>query len=226
VRLLTWNCYRGTIYDRLELLRPLRPDLAVLQECSAPELLDGAIWCGPNRLQGVAISAPNPAYRVQRIDDRAYPNGPGVIARVEGPDCFLLAGVWTRGRNARSYVDHAVQWLLHHRAAVGSEPFVVAGDVNSAPARKNGPDPHRELLRVLQEEFGLVSAYHHFHGVEHGHEPHPTHYWRRSEASPWHIDYCFIPESWASRVGSVEVGSYSEWPMSDHRPLTVELHLG
>lgn len=81
------------------------------------------------------------------------------------------------------------------------------------------------MFRVLRKEFGLVSAYHLRHGVEPGSEPHPTFYMNGKPDRPFHIDYCFIPERWAEKVKSVEVGSYSEWTDSDHRPVTVVLAL-
>ena len=81
------------------------------------------------------------------------------------------------------------------------------------------------MFRILKEEFGLLSVYHTFFGIEPGCEPHPTFYMHRTQDRPFHIDYCFIPESWAERIMSVEVGSYSDWTTSDHRPLTVELAL-
>jgi exodeoxyribonuclease III len=82
---------------------------------------------------------------------------------------------------------------------------------------------HFDMVQTLREQFGIVSAYHAFHGVEHGEELHPTHYWRRDEDERWHIDFCFVPHSWAEKVQSVDVGGYAEWKDSDHRPLTVDV---
>ena len=97
------------------------------------------------------------------------------------------------------------------------------GQIRHAPAVRSQRRSSVELFRVLREEFGLVSAYHGFLGVEPGQEAHPTFYMNRKQDRPFHIDYCFIPDSWAERVVSVEVGSYSEWTASDHRPVTMNL---
>ena len=51
----------------------------------------------------------------------------------------------------------------------------------------------------------------------------PTYYHRKANSKPFHIDYCFLPESWSSRISSVDVGTYADWQTSDHRPLTVDL---
>jgi endonuclease/exonuclease/phosphatase family metal-dependent hydrolase len=79
-------------------------------------------------------------------------------------------------------------------------------------------------LMDLTEKLGLVSAYHHFFGEAQGAETRPTCYllWKRER--PYHLDYCFVPKSWASRIRRVEVGTFEEWQKhSDHRPLLVEL---
>lgn len=225
MRLVTWNAYRGPIASRLSRLSQLQPDLVVLQECSSPSLFDDAIWAGPRVRQGVAIAAANPAYRLTRVDDATYDDGPGAIARVDGPPPFLVAGVWTRKAKSRSYIAHALTWLEHHRRELVSLPLVVMGDFNASPASPNQRKEHLEMLRRFREQFGIVSAYHAFHGVEHGEETHPTHYWRRHEDEPWHIDFCFIPEEWVERLRSVEVGGYSDWADSDHRPVVVDLCL-
>ena len=77
----------------------------------------------------------------------------------------------------------------------------------------------------VDEELGLVSAYHRYTGEPHGIERTPTHYWRWQETSPFHIDYCFVPRSW--RIERVEVGGFDEWKeLSDHRPLIVDVDPG
>jgi hypothetical protein len=44
-------------------------------------------------------------------------------------------------------------------------------------------------------------------GEEPGHETSPTHFHRRAVTSPWHVDYCFVPEAWVTRLSNVHVGS-------------------
>ena len=63
-----------------------------------------------------------------------------------------------------------------------------------------------------------------FYDVPHGAETHPTLYWRRRQADPFHIDYCFIPDVWLQDIVQVTVGEFAAWhKYSDHRPLLVEL---
>jgi exodeoxyribonuclease-3 len=78
-------------------------------------------------------------------------------------------------------------------------------------------------VRTLAE-LGLVSAYHAFHGVEQGHETHPTYRHHFKAAQPWHIDFCFVPASWVDCLVRVEVMDGDDWSKrSDHLPLTVDL---
>lgn len=79
---------------------------------------------------------------------------------------------------------------------------VVAGDFNSSPAVSSQRRRSLEMFRMLGEEFGLVSADHTFFGVELGHEPHPTFYMNRRQGRPFHIDYCFVPETRGHKIAS------------------------
>jgi len=49
-------------------------------------------------------------------------------------------------------------------------------------------------------------------GVRFGEESDPTIYWRdrKADRPRYHIDYCFLPESWIPYT-SVTVGSFDEW---------------
>ena len=49
----------------------------------------------------------------------------------------------------------------------------------------------------------------------------PDALWRHGP--PVEVTHCFLPASWSDRITGVKVGSYGEWRMSDHRPLTVSL---
>ena len=79
------------------------------------------------------------------------------------------------------------------------------------------------FLHWMQGELGLVSAYHQYSGEAPGKETHPTYCYLWAKSAPFHIDYCFVPESWSFRLSAVDIGSYAGWPQSDHRPLTVDV---
>jgi len=82
-------------------------------------------------------------------------------------------------------------------------------------------------VRILEESFGLVSAYHAIRGEAHGAESEPTLYWRdRTKDGPtYHIDYVFLPSHLVGRA-RIEIGSFETWcgaGLSDHVPVVVDL---
>ena len=107
--------------------------------------------------------------------------------------------------------------------AAAGLPVVAAGDFNISPRVSGKRRRSLDFLDWMRDELRLVSAYHQFFGESPGEETRPTHYYQWNESKPFHIDYCFLPESWTSRISRVEVGSYADWRTSDHRPLTVDL---
>ena len=134
--------------------------------------------------------------------------------------------VWSKGGQKYRYVMGVVKAVQIYRTLFESSPTVLIGDLNSNaiwdtyhPAGLN----HSALVSLLSE-LGLVSSYHHFFGEAQGLETRPTCYLLWKKERPYHIDYCFVPASWASRIERVEIGSYDEWRQhSDHRPLLVDV---
>jgi endonuclease/exonuclease/phosphatase family metal-dependent hydrolase len=147
-------------------------------------------------------------------------------ARVVGPVTFAVIAVWAQPEP--TYSEALRRGLATYRDLLVSGPCVLLGDLNSSVAwdKRHGRTDHRELESQLRDEFGLISAYHAATGEPAGEESKPTHFWRWDEASPFHLDYCYLPEGWISGLRSVTVGTYEEWAdASDHRPLVVDVIL-
>ena len=214
MRLITWNCHHGTIERRIEQLRRLDPDLVTLQECCRQGLpFMDAVWSGTREVRGVAVVALNPSLQLEHLNVKLASTAVPVI--VHGPTPFVLLAVWAHP--TPTYDNFVLNAVRACAKATGDRPMIVMGDLNILPTS--------DAVRVLREELGVVSAYHHHYRVEPGHEQHPTHFWRWHETSPWHIDFCLVPEAWVGKVRKVCVGGFAEWTDSDHRPLTVELAL-
>jgi exodeoxyribonuclease-3 len=220
VRLTTWNCWRHSVSESVQALAPLNPNIVVLQECAEPkEPISPGEWRHTAKQLGVATVGVG----ISPVFPNANEELPSsaLLAVVEGPTPFALVNVWAQ---LPRYEEDVLNCIRAARRVLPSDvPLIVAGDFNSSPAVRSQERRSLELIRVLREEFGLVSAYHDRFGVEPGRELHPTYYHQRKENAPFHIDYCFVPESWTEKIASVEVGSYSEWTGSDHRPVTVRL---
>jgi len=172
------------------------------------------------------------AYRDYRL--RELPTAPDVPkfvipVAVSGPTEFNLLAAWTKLQEPYRYVRAAVKAVEIYRELFIGTPTVLMGDLNSNtiwdaehPSHLN----HSSLVSQL-EKLGSVSAYHHYYNEIHGSETRATFHLYRREIHPFHIDYCFIPHSWANRISRVELGAFDEWrQFSDHRPLIVELRTG
>jgi exodeoxyribonuclease III len=229
MRIVTWNCCRGPYSVKVPLLESMAFDIAVVQECARPDVeSDTCLWFGDNARQGIAVRASN-GYRVRALPRAADVPKFAFPVQVIGPESFTLLAVWSKGGQKFRYVRAVVKAVQVYRALFEASPTVLIGDLNSNaiwdtdhPAGLN----HAALVSLLSE-LGLVSSYHYFFGEAQGSETRPTLCLLRNKDRPYHIDYCFVPVSWAPRIKHVEIGSYDDWKKhSDHRPLLVEVSRG
>lgn len=227
MRLVTWNACRGPFAVKASLLERLEADIAVIQEIASPgENTTRTLWFGDNRNQGLAVVARSP-YRLRALPQHTAAPKYIIPVAVEGPVSFVLFAVWTLGKQPMPYVQAASTAIDLYASTFAEEPVVMLGDFNSNgrwdkhhPASLN----HSSMVARL-EAHGLVSAYHHHRGEAHGREREHTFYLHWNEAKPYHIDFCFLPDRWASGIQRIEIGTFSSWrENSDHRPLLVDVH--
>ena len=220
MRVTTWNCSRGADVDEfLSLVEPLQADLVALQECRRPDGDDASVtWSGGDARQGAAVVSTSEALPIEPIEiPSLQPTVVPVVVRA--PEPFVFVGVWTHP----PYNEVAWDSMTACVNAAEGLPVVAAGDFNSSPGVRGQERTSAQFLERMRDELGLVSAYHHLTGEAPGEETRATYYHQWNESNPFHIDYCFLPEAWVNRLTGVSVGSYADWPRSDHRPLTVDL---
>lgn len=229
LRLVTWNCRSGAVTDRLSDLSGLSPDIAFLQECAPTEglpLEGDVITRRINARKGIALATLSPHYRCTEMRPPEIHDSPSIFATVSaaatGRALFAVLGLWAHGPD---YAADVRQTLDRHADLLRSGPAIVLGDLNSG-TRLSAPQAstanHDRVVNAMTEH-GLVSAYHAFHGVEHGRETHPTYFHQFVLTAPWHIDFCFVPASWAPRIADVRIGGPDQLIGSDHRPLLVAM---
>ena len=244
MRLVAWNCNMA-MHRKLDALRSLAPDVAVLSECARPDIVAeragladlgaDSVWVGANRHKGLAALGFN-GYRVS-LDER-YKASHRYVApvRVSGRRRFNLLAVWAQNFSAgvtRKRQPGPLRLALRrYREFLTEAPSVVAGDFNNnliwdKPGWLMNFSHTAETLAGL----GLGSVYHHATGEAFGGESAPTIYWRdRTKDGPtYHIDYVFAPRVWLPKVRNIEVGRFEDWcgsKLSDHVPVTVDLDLG
>jgi endonuclease/exonuclease/phosphatase family metal-dependent hydrolase len=218
MRLITWNCRSGTVERRLRQLVRYAPDIVFLQECRPGADHSRRI----NGQKAIALLAHSDAYSHTIVKNPSSSGLASMAAIIDGPISFAVLGIWAQAPN---YSADVIQTLKAHDRSLSWKSTIVLGDFNSGP-RLTSPKvttSHRRLIDAFESR-GLKSAYHEFHGVDHGKEDDPTyfHAWKRS--APWHIDFCFIPDSWSKRLKNVTILGSASWkPASDHRALLIDL---
>lgn len=234
MRLVTWNCRVGGFRNKAKYIAPLRPDVLAVQEV---EPLD--------RVQEFAGSE-QPTFRDRLSNPRFPRRSIGVFSytgttlqaadlvdpvyefrryrATHGGLAFQVVAVWTAPAEIRANnYKQAIHGARLHQEWIRRTPTVIMGDFNDNASYRSTNWP--ELMSAM-EPLGLVSAYHSFFGEEFGSESRPTHFHKGSTDSAWHLDYCFIPQAWETRITHMEVGDHSEWShVSDHVPLVVDLDL-
>jgi endonuclease/exonuclease/phosphatase family metal-dependent hydrolase len=225
MRLVSWNCQHGDCRDRAARLAGVSADVIVLQECSRPLLEDErCIWFPTIPTKGVGIVAKEPW--TVTAGARAAAGGFESIYPVEvsGPSSFHLLAVWAQ--REPTYVRAMLDGLDRYAEFITAKATVIVGDFNSDPELKSSKArSEHELLKECLAGYGLVSASHAYSDRV-GTALRPTYYHQRKEDRPYHLDYCFVPESWIPRL-TVEIGGYAEWNgESDHRPIWVDIREG
>jgi len=214
---------------KIDALMALRPDLAIIQECSLDSIErfgPGAIsheWVGDKRTKGLAVIGFG-KYRVKAISDPKYR---WVLPlKVSGPATFNLLAVWAcKSTNGlEDYIGQVYLAIKKYEPLMRRGSWIVAGDLNSNTIwdKKHRLGNHSEVVRVLAER-KLVSVYHERSGEPQGKESQKTFYQYRRLRRTYHIDYCFAPANWLSNSLKVEVGKPKYWlNFSDHCPLIVD----
>jgi exodeoxyribonuclease-3 len=228
LRLIAWNCHHGSLSTRLSELAEYSPHIVFLQECTPAATLSIARQVFRRRVgprKGIALGSLNADYHLKKLKPRANSGRAVVAAAVTGPVSFTALGIWSQGPK---YVDDVMRTLDAYAGLLRSGPAVVMGDLNSGTNLNREQSPSKGHSRIVGAlaDLGLVSAYHAFHDVEHGRETRPTYRHQFKASQPWHIDFCFVPASWVSRLVGVDVIDGEAWAArSDHLPLTVDLRL-
>lgn len=241
MRLVAWNC-NMVLHRKYEALLSLRPDVAVISECAAPERLrrlsgggwieSEPVWIGHRETKGLMVLAFN-GYRAHLSPDY-WPNLRYIApVYIEGAVGFNLLAVWAQNASSGVTRKHQLgplrRGLARYRSFLAEGATVVAGDFNNNAIwdRPGWRMNHRASVDSFAK-MGLVSAYHEIRRESHGEETKPTIYWRdRTRDGPtYHIDYMFLPAHWVGDVDEFSVGSFDGWcasGLSDHVPLMMDV---
>jgi len=218
-----------------EVLRTLKPDIAVISECSysATSICRdegySTCWWGQNKHKGLAVIAAKP----WTLEAGARPTQRWVApVRVKGPVEFLLLAVWAcpvGQAGELNYIGQVFEAVRRHRRWFSDTlPTLACGDFNSNAIFDHGRKTitHTAVVEMFEKR-NLLSAYHTFYSEPHGRETRPTYYFWHRRSRPFHLDYIFLPRTWLPSVNQVTIGTYGQWrTLSDHVPVIVDCSPG
>ena len=219
---------------KIERLLALQPDVAVVPECAAPDILrrkaglfvpSAFEWVrGSLDHKGLAVLAWG-RYQLHRLTDDPSIHY-ALPVRVTGPTQFTLLAIWAFNECPTNDPGPLLSAVNRYADVLDDGPAVVAGDFNNhfyfdRPGRACN---HANALAEMNRR-GMFSAYHRAANIEAGSEVDPTLYWMRHRDRAYHVDYCFLSRHWKDRLGKVEIGRADDWiGYSDHMPLVIELN--
>lgn len=235
MRIVAWNL-AGASAEKLERLRALKPDVAVVPECTLAAAQASGLphaWCGTRGEKGLAVFGFG-GVGVERLGSDEPEHQWVMPVRITGDLSFTLFAVWAdndrqrmREREGSADPSGPLRLALRtHHTLLRKGPVVVAGDFNhnavwDEPLRSSN---HSYAVADLAS-VGLESAYHRARACVQGEEPEATFYMEKDAAKPHHLDHCFVPADWA--VTNVTVGSHvahcAVGGPSDHAPLVVDV---
>ena len=224
MRVITWNLgywqHRFCHDEAWAYLRDeIRPDLALLQEVSPPELQEDEyiLFKTVNRDWGTALYTRNMSLEELRIE--GYP-GRVAAAQLEVSARRRVAAVSVHVPIIKGRVfPYLAEIFDEIESVVGKQTFIVGGDLNSARLAENvwpgyGHGPFFERLA----ESVFFDCHRKFHDVE------QQTFFRSGSKHPFQDDHLFVSHNLADRVGSCDVlNNEVTRSVSDHIPVVAEI---
>jgi exodeoxyribonuclease-3 len=231
LRLVSWNCLSSLTPQKQAALCALNPDIAVVPEARLSNLTSMGLserqyaWVGPSSGHGLAVVTSG-SWRVdtnpQAGDDELFLP----VTCSDGTTSFQLLAVCTKPKPAGNYIGALTRSIEAYRDWIAARPTILAGDFNASVVFNRSGPKFRRLLDQL-DGMGLCSAWHAFHGQEHGKETAPTLYQTKKRNAGYHIDFVFLPSMAAWKPKAVAIGTFDDWVLthSDHVPVVVDVDL-
>lgn len=238
LKIVAWNC-QGAYRKKAGPIGRYRPDIAVISECEHPDKLDfgseaaaptTTLWLGDDPAKkGIGIFSYT-SFKL-KLSKHYSPSIRYCIPIIaSGAVTLNLIAIWAMPHPPApklGYIGQIYRALEEYRKFIAHRDTVLIGDWNSnviwdSIARVGN---HSQVVAHLAER-QIVSVYHQHFGETQGEEKVNTLYMQRKRDKGYHVDYCFVPRNWMTRLVAFSVGSFEEWsPFSDHSPIFAEFGL-
>lgn len=220
MKIATWNVLSGTSAENAKRLEDV--DIIAFQETSQTENNRTCYWTSDEGRKNKGVSIWSQKYPFSTVQPLASCS-PGLAASFENTQLgdIQILNLWAKPEP--DYYDDLMSSLSTYETFIHQAPTIILGDFNISPRLSGKKRKFEKLISVLEDKFGLCSAYHHYFDEEFGDENRPTLYHLKKQDRPFHIDFVFIPKAMIHRTELVTVPSFEQFSSSDHRPVIVSL---
>ena len=234
MKIISWNCNMA-FRKKVDSLMELKPDIAVIQECESDNKINHkdihqSLWIGKNVNKGVGIFSFNPDLNIELIDFD-YENNHWFVPFSINKDKIVTA-VWAmnhRDNEIKNKIQPTYRTLTDNTVIIDKSQIVL-GDFNNNTIwdekgkKKYSNGIFADIIDVFRKS-NFSSLYHSQTDEEFGKELNPTHIWRKSLKTTYHIDYCFMQNSLLND-SRLDIKNGNKWlEISDHYPLVINTKL-
>ncbi|MFM2191973.1 MAG: hypothetical protein RLZZ118_930 [Bacteroidota bacterium] len=236
MKIVTWNC-NGALRNKFQHLSEFEADIYIIQECENPELSRNEnymqwagqhLWQGDNKNKGIGIFVKN-NNTIEAIHWGNIYKGHKVKHFLP---CLInnklqLLAIWTSKNSSPNFGYIGQLWKYLEINKVYFDEIILAGDFNSNSIWDEWDRwwNHSDVVENLSQ-LKIYSLYHKFFKEEQGKESNATFFMHRNILKPYHIDYIFGSNKFASNISNFVIGDRDMWiKHSDHLPLVSEFNI-
>ena len=222
--------------NKIKAIMEFAPDILIVQECESVNKLNlnklninprSSFWYGDNPNKGIGIFSFNE-------NTLSHNQDPGINDKwiipfhVKGNVDFTLISVWAmnhRGNEVINGVGPAFATFTRYAPYYDSN-IIISGDFNDNKIWDKDYYKSGSFSDVakLFDGHGIQSCYHNYYKESFGEESCSTLFWRKSQKTTYHIDYCFASVELLNNMERFAVGKPEDWlSISDHVPIIIDI---
>jgi len=245
MRLVTWNCH-GKFYEKFEKILTLDADIYIISESVDPEaskfsnylqfqnFSEKYLWNESSKNDGISVGIFVKKQHILKVNDNGYDDSNFISSNFHSAQySFNIIGMWPRWPEKpedECCAQEVCNYLKKHTEI--NLNYIIAGDMNidaKYPRQSKAcKDKTKQIIKYLNEDKKLFSAYHEYSGEEHEKETMKTYYFggkyydHEKGDGTSHLDYVFLNKE-KFEIVKVYLGEKKDWlELSDHIPLIID----
>ncbi|MHA0855689.1 endonuclease/exonuclease/phosphatase family protein [Paenibacillus sp. CMAA1364] len=230
---MSWNCNQA-FRNKAKYLLEFDADMYVIQESEDTSKLNieelksypNRIWIGNNNNKGLLVVAKeNINIEIQKEYNPLFRYI--LPVKVSGQYAFNLFAVWAQNdindRNNR-YIGQVWLAIQEYKHLLQKDTILI-GDFNSNTIWDKGhlkTGNHSKVVEFLENNY-ITSLYHRLTQEKQGEERTNTLAFRKDMMNQFHIDYCFLSQSFINENTKINILGFVDWiAKSDHVPMVID----